>query len=207
MNNKEYFGNKTLNEALAKYTDDTNKGLDSTFRDWLVAPYVDLSKGKIVRGMYFSYDRIEEKIRKMESVTVTGYLLEFKDEKTGEWVGSEFAPEKGADSNLWLNDALKDAADDWYYHDTQKGFFKALEKVWFQDSDDWDFRLGVAFDRRFTPTSDPKDDGIWEGITEGGCGTNGEPWRVRKATVKGELSDTAKEFFRRNPDIWLKYAD
>lgn len=205
MKNIEYFGNKTLNEAIAKYESDLRTGADIDWSAWLESSYADLDKGMLIRGAFHSYKDIEEKIRKMESVEVTGYLLEWKG-KNGQWVPSEFDPEKGTDSNLWCNDSMRKACDDWFDHDVTVGFFKELESVWFESSDDWGFRLGVDFDARTTPKENPKADGIWEGVAEEGKGLGGELWRVRKVTIKGELSDNAKDFMRRNPDVWFAYA-
>lgn len=199
ITNKEFFGDVSLNSALAKYEEDVSHGLSLPFWDWLDSTYMDLSMGKLVRGVFYSYGEIEDKIRRMESMSVTGYLLEWKNEK-GEWFGSEFDP--GTDSNLWLNDTMKEANDDWYDNEISVGFFKALGDAWFSSSDDWDFRLGVICDFLREPI-----DGVWEGVTSGGCGSDGEPWRVRKVTIKGELSDKAKEFIRRNPDVWFAYAE
>lgn len=209
ITNKEYFGNETLNAALDKYNKDLADGYDTDWSAWLDSAYIDFTMGKMVRGTFYTYEGIEEKIRKMEALDVTGYLLEFKNKK-GEWRGCEFEPIGGMESNLWRgcldHSDMEKANDEWYNNDTQVGFFTELGDTWISSSDDWDFRLGVAFDSRTTPTENPKEDGVWEGLTEGGCSTNGEPWRVRKVTVKGTLSNTAKEFFRRNPDVWLSYA-
>lgn len=208
MKNKEHFNDLPLHTALAKYEEDLKSGLDYDWSAWLEVPFVDLSKGKVVRGRFYTFDGIEEKIRKMESVTVTGYLLEWKNEK-GEWFSSEFDPEKGTDTNFWLNKAMEAACDDWFANEVQVGFFKAISDGWFSSSCDWDFRLGVQFNSEVTPKKEPKDNGIWEGLTSrenGGVGSVGEPWRVRKMTISGELSDKAKEFIRRNPDVCFDYA-
>ena len=202
MTNKEYYGDKTLNEAISKYEQDLANGLDTDWSVWLNISFIDSTKGRFVRGKFFTEQDIEEKIRKMESLEVTGYLLEWKDEQ-GNWFNSEFEPEKGTDSNLWLNTARQDATDDWYENEVSVGFFKALGGAWFASSSDWDYRLGVDFN----PTENPKADGVWEGLTKGGCVEDGLPWRVRKVSIKGELSDKAKEFFRRNPDITFEYAE
>ena len=209
MTNDEYFNDKPMKEAIAKYRADCEKGYNGDVQDWLNAPFFDFTKGKIVRGRFFSNEEIEEKIRKMESVMVTGYLLEWKDEKTGEWFGSEFDPEKGTDTNFWLAKAMEAACDDWFENEVEVGFFKALSDVWFSSSCDWDFRLGAQFNAETTPKKEPKDNGIWEGLTsrEGGVGSEGEPWRVRKITIGGTLSDKAKEFIRRNPDVVFEYAE
>lgn len=198
MTNDEYFNDKPMKEAIAKWRTDCNNGYGGDIAEWLNEPFFDYSKGKFVRGRFFTYEEVEEKIRRMESMNVTGYLLEWKNEK-GEWFGSEFDP--GTDSNLWLNDTMKEATDDWYANEISVGFFKALGDAWFSSSDDWDFRLGVICDFLREPI-----DGIWEGVTSGGCGSDGDPWRVRKVTIKGELSDKAKEFIRRNPDACFDYA-
>jgi len=209
MTNDEYFNDKPMKEAIAKWRSDCENGYCGDVQDWLSDEFMDLEKGKIVRGSYYSNEEIEEKIRKMESVMVTGYLLEWKNEK-GEWFSSEFDPEKGTDTNFWLNKAMEAACDDWFANDVQVGFFKALPDVWFSSSCDWDYRLGAQFNAEVTPKNEPKDNGIWEGLTSsanGGCGSNGEPWRVRKMTFGGALSDNAKEFIRRNPDVVFDYAE
>lgn len=202
MNNREYFWDKPLREANEKFNKDTELGIEVPFDEWFDLDYIDLEKGKIVRGRFFSHEEIEEKIRKMEDREVTGYLLEWQ-KKDGSWVGSEFDPIT-TDSNLWLNDDVQDACDDWHDHEVAMGYFKELPNVWFESSDDWDFRLGVDFDSRSTPQTNPSPVDIWGGVSKE-C--NGDLWRVRKVTIKGTLSDNAKEFFRRNPDIVFKYAE
>ena len=209
MTNDEYFNDKPMKEAIAKWRSDCENGYCGDVNDWLSDEFMDLENGKIVRGSYYSNEEIENKIRKMESVMVTGYLLEWKDEKTREWFGSEFDPEKGTDTNFWLNNAMEAACDDWFANDVSVGFFKALPDAWFSSSCDWDYRLGAQFNAEFTPKEEPKDNGIWEGVTSrvnGGVGSEGEPWRVRKVTISGELSNKAKEFIRRNPDVVFEYA-
>lgn len=209
MTNDEYFNDKPMKEAIAKWRSDCANGYSGDMQDWLGTDYMDFQKGKIVRGQFYPFDATEEKIRKMESVKVTGYLLEWKNEK-GEWFSSEFDPEKGGtDTNFWLNKAMEAACDDWFDNEVQVGFFKALSDGWFSSSCDWDFRLGVQFNAEVTPKNEPKENGIWEGLTSrenGGVGSEGEPWRVRKVTIGGELSDKAKEFIRRNPDVEFEYA-
>lgn len=206
MNNKEHFNDKPLKDALAKYEADLKAGSHCGFADWLNTAFVDLAKGAFVRGRFYPYDETAAKIAKMESRKVTGYLLEWQNEK-GEWYGSEFQPEKGTDSNLWCNDFMKDATDDWYENEVGIGFFKELPTAWFNDSCDWDYRLGVDFDSRTTPEKNPKEDGVWEGLTKGGCAEEGDPWRVRKITINGTLSDKVRAFLRRNPDVRFDYAD
>lgn len=144
----------------------------------------------------------------MEALEVEGYLLEWKNSETKEWFGSEFCPAKGAEGNIWTDDWYESVRMDWFDHDIQEGYFKELgEEPWFNCSSDWDFRLGVAFDHRTTPHENPKENNVWEGFANGGCGpSDGEPWRVSKITIKGTLSDKAKEFFRRNPDVIFEYA-
>ena len=210
MTNDEYFNDKPMKEAIAKWRSDCANGYSGDMQDWLDTDYMDFEKGKIVRGQFYPFDATEEKIRKMESVIVTGYLLEWKSYPTGEWFSSEFDPEKGGtDTNFWLNNAMEAACDDWFDNEVQVGFFKALSGGWFSSSCDWDFRLGVQFNAEVTPKNEPKENGIWEGLTSrenGGVGSEGEPWRVRKVTISGELSDKAKEFIRRNPDVEFEYA-
>ena len=205
MKNREYFGNKTLNEAIAKYESDLAYGWDCDWSAWLESSYADLAKGRFSRGAFYAQEDTEEKIRKMEAVEVTGYLLKWQN-KAGQWFASEFDPEKGTDSNIWCNDSMREACNDWFDNEVFVGFFKELGEAWFESSDDWDFRLGVDFDARTTPTENPKADGIWEGIAAPERGFGGEHWRVRKVTIKGELSDNAKAFMRRNPDVWFAYA-
>lgn len=200
MTNDEYFNDKPMKEAIAKWRSDCENGYCGDVQDWLSAEFMDLAKGKIVRGSYYSNEEIEEKIRKMESVKVTGFLLEWQNE-SGTWFGSEFHPEKGTDSNLWCNNSMKDANDDWYKNEVTIGFFKELPTAWFEDSCDWYDRLGVDFDARTTPTDRPSPIDTW-----GDANERGELWRVRKITIDGTLSDKAKEFIRRNPDVEFDYA-
>ena len=201
MKNKEHFNDLPLHTALAKYEEDLKSGLDYDWSAWLEVPFVDLSKGKVVRGRFYTFDEIEEKIRKMESLQVTGYLLEWRKDEKGAWLSSEFEPLKGGSGGNRhdLGDAV---SDDWFDNDIAIGFFKELPDTWLGDSDDWDFRLGVAFDSRTTPTEGPKADGTWEGVSV----DMGEPWRVRKVTIDGALSDKAKDYIRRNPDVCFDYA-
>ena len=206
--NREIYNDKPLKEAIEKYEELLNEGYGVPFWEWLDSAYIDPSKGRFVRSLFFSNDEIEEKIWEMEALEVEGYLLEWKNSETNEWYGSEFCPVKGAEGNIWTYDWYESVREDWYNHDIQVGYFKELgEETWFNCSCDWGFRLGVAFDHRFTPHENPKEDNVWEGLTHGGCGpSDGEPWRVRKITIKGTLSEKAKEFLRRNPDIVFEYA-
>ena len=204
MKNKEHFNDLPLHAALAKYDEDLKSGLDYDWSAWLEVPFADFSKGKVVRGRFFTHEQIEEKIRKMDSRKVTGFLLEWKDEKTGEWFGSEFEPEHGSgDSRYLIGDEV---SDDWFDNEIEVGFFKELPNVWFGNAEDWDFRLGVDFDCYKTPEESAEGCTVWEGTTKGGCNTEGEPWRVRKITIGGELSEKAKEFIRRNPDVEFDYT-
>ena len=205
ITNKEFFGDVSLNSALAKYEEDVGHGLSLPFWDWLDSTYMDLSMGKLVRGVFYSYGEIEDKIRRMESMSVTGYLLEWKDEKTGAWFGSEFEPELGSGTNK--HDVGRDVVDDWFDNDVEVGFFRDLGDTWLGTADDWGYRLGVDFDCAKTPTETPSEDNVWVGTATGECRNDGAPWRVRKVTIKGELSDKAKEFIRRNPDVWFAYAE
>ena len=203
MTNDEYFNDKPMKEAIAKWRSDCANGYCGDVQDWLGDEFMDFEKGKIVRGRFFSNEEIEEKIRNLESLKVTGFLLEWKNEK-GEWFGSEFEPENGSASNRHrLGDEV---SDDWLDNEVNVGFFKALGKEWFGTADDWDFRLGVDFDCYRTPEALPNESNVWEGRTKGGCNTDGEPWRVRKITIDGALSDKAKAFIRRNPDVEFDYA-
>lgn len=205
MNNKEHFNDKPLKDALAKYEADLKAGSHCGFADWLNTAFVDLTKGAFVRGRFYPYDETAAKIAKMESRKVTGYLLEWQNEK-GEWYGSEFEPVNGgAEGNRHsLGDEV---SDEWLSDEVMLGFFKELPETWFGDSCDWDYRLGVDFDSRTTPEKNPKEDGVWEGLTKGGCAEEGAPWRVRKITINGTLSDKARAFLRRNPDVRFDYAD
>ena len=204
MTNDEYFNDKPMKEAIAKWRLDCANGYNGGVVDWLNAPYINLEKGKIVRGVFYSHAEIDEKIRQMEALMVTGYLLEWKDEKTGEWFGSEFEPVNGSGSNKYV--ISESIADDWFDNEVEVGFFVELGDTWLGTSDDWDFRLGVSFDSDKTPTEDPREDGVWEGEAHGECRDDGAPWRVRKVTIKGTLSDKAKAFIRRNPDVCFDYA-
>ena len=201
MTNDEYFNDKPMKEALAKWRDDCAKGFYGDIQEWLKSPFMDFSKGKVVRGRFYAYDWIEEKISKMESLKVTGYLLEWRKDGKGAWLSSEFEPLKGGSGGN-RNDLGDAVSDDWFNNEIEVGFFKALPDTWLGDSDDWDIRLGVAFDSRTTPTENPKADGTWEGVSV----DMGELWRVRKVTIEGALSDKAKDYIRRNPDVYFTYA-
>ena len=203
MTNDEYFNDKPMKEAIAKWRSDCENGYCGDVQDWLSDEFMDLEKGKIVGGRFFSNEEIEEKIRNLESLKVTGYLLELKNED-GEWFGSEFEPENGSGTNKHrLGDPV---LDDWFNNDIAVGFFKELGEAWLGSCDDWDFRLGVDFDCYRMPEEQPNESNVWEGRTKGGCNTDGEPWRVRKITIDGTLSDKAKEFIRRNPDVVFDYV-
>lgn len=204
MTNDEYFNDKPMKEAIAKWRTDCNNGYGGDVADWLKETYFDFSKGKFVRGRFFTHEEVEETIRNLESLKVTGYLLERKNEK-GEWFGSEFEPEGGSGDNRYR--LGNDVSEDWFDNEVYVGFFKALGEAWFGTADDWAFRLGVYFDCYRTPEELPNDDNVWEGRTKGGCNTDGEPWRIRKITIGGALSDKAKEFIRRNPDVVFDYAE
>ena len=205
MTNNEYFNDKPMKEAIAKWRSDCENGYYGDVQDWLGDEFMDFTKGKIVRGRFFSNEEIEEKIRNLESLKVTGFLLEWKNEKTGEWFGSEFEPENGSGTNK--HSLGNPVLDDWFNNDIAVGFFKELGEAWLGTSDDWDFRLGVDFDCHRTPEAQPNESNVWEGRTKGGCNTDGEPWRVRKITIDGVLSDKAKAFIRRNPDVEFDYAE
>ena len=208
MTNDEYFNDKPMKEAIAKWRSDCANGYSGDMQDWLDHEYMDFTKGKIVRGQFYPFDATEEKIRKIESAKVTGYALEWKSDTTGEWFASEFVPVKGSYTNR--HDLGEAVSDDWFDNEVEVGFFKELPEAWLGYSDDWDYRLGVDFNADTTPIENPSIDGIWEGVTSrenGGVGTNGEPWRVRKVTIGGELSDKAKEFIRRNPDVVFDFAE
>ena len=204
MTNDEYFNEKPMKEAIAKWRLDCSNGYNGDMQDWLNNDYMDFEKGKIVRGQFYPFDATEEKIRKMESLMVTGFLLEWKDEKTGEWFGSEFEPVGGSGDNRYLiGDKV---SDDWFDNEVEVGFFVELGDAWLGTADDWDFRLGVDFDCRKTPAENPNENETWEGEAHGECRDDGAPWRVRKVTIKGTLSDKAKAFIRRNPDVVFDYA-
>ena len=204
MTNDEYFNEKPMKEAIAKWRADCENGYHGDVQDWLNETYMDLDKGKMVRGTFYSNDEIEEKIRKMESLTVTGYLLEWKNEK-GEWFGSEFEPKNGSGTNK--HDISELVVNDWFDNEIEVGFFTELGDAWLGTADDWDFRLGVDFDCAKTPVDSPNENNVWEGTANGDCLNNGDPWRVRKVTIKGTLSDKAKAFIRRNPDVVFDYAE
>lgn len=200
MTNDEYFNDKPMKEAIAKWRADCNNGYGGDIAEWLNEPFFDNSKGKFVRGRFFTYEEVEEKIRKMESMKVTGFLLEWKDEKGG-WFASEFEPMKGSGTNRYI--IGDEVSDDWFDHEVNVGFFKELSGAWLGTADDWDFRLGVDFDCR--KANETKGE-VWEGKTKGGCNVDGDPWRIRKVTIGGELSEKAKEYIRRNPDVCFDYA-
>jgi len=199
--NREYYGNKPLEEALGKYAEDQDHGYDYPFWDWLDCRFMDFTKGMFVRGDYYTYEDAEACLRKLDSLEVTGYLLEYlgDDDK---WKGSEFVPEQGGGGNLWGLDYMETARRDWEKSDTQVGYFKELPDVWFSEAEDWDYRLGVDFHPSYTPKERPSPISVWGGVST----IDGGLWRVRKITIKGELSNKAKEFFRRNPDVRFEYA-
>lgn len=201
MTNKEKYGNETLNTAIAAYNNDCNLLGDDApaFWDWMDCT-AHSADAIVCRGSFYTPAEIEQKIAEMEARKVTGYLLEWKKESKDEWSGSEF--DVLADSNLWDSRYDHPAYDDWAIHETQIGFFAALPNVWLMGSDDWAFRLGVTFDARYVEMYPQKSEGVWEGFSTNDTSSY---WRVRKVTIDGTLSETAKAFFRRNPDVWMDY--
>ena len=118
MTNDEYFNDKPMKEAIAKWRSDCANGYSGDMQDWLDNDSLDFEKGKIVRWQFYPFDSTEEKIRTMESMKVTGFLLEWKDEKTGEWFGSEFEPQGGSGDNRYL--IGKKVSDDWFCADGER---------------------------------------------------------------------------------------
>ena len=204
MTNDEYFNEKPMKEAIAKWRDDCANGFYGDIQEWLKSPFMDFSKGKVVRGRFYAYDWIEEKISKMDSLKVTGYLLEFKGNGDADYKPSEFAT--GMKSNYYADcfDGQPEQ-DEWYKGEVWVGYFADMPDVFLDDGTTWYERCGVDFDPRTTPTEDPKADGTWEGDCVGGAFLEPMKWRVRKVTVNGRLGDKARQYFRKFPNIYMKH--
>lgn len=201
MTNKEHYIDMPLRVAMAAYYKaDELSGHRLAFFDWL-----DLEAFK--DGHNYAWDEDRAKFVDVDGLLaqldnpkpVTGYLLEFHNKNTDEWVPSEF--DCGWHPSLYGN-GKEGESDDWDDHDTQVGFFPELGDVWLSSSDDWDFRLGADFNASTTPKQFDSPIGVWGGeINKNEWRGNAEEdlWRVRKITIGGGLSETAKEFFRNHP--------
>jgi hypothetical protein len=206
MTNKEYYGCKTLNEALAKFQADNDLGIANCgFRHWLNCEWHDpAATGRVIRGKFYTDADIEAKIRAMESKPVTGYLLEFKRASDEDYKPSEFATAMRTNRYAPTFDGQAET-EDWYNDEVWVGYFADLPDVWLDDGDTWDERCGVDFDVRKTPVEKPSPNGTWEGVCVDGCWKEPTKWRVRKVMVNGRLSDKARRYFRKFPHITMEH--
>ena len=208
MTNKEFYGNKTLNEAIDKYTADYDRGIipnDADINDWLHSEWRDPNeRGRMVRGKWYSDAEIDAKIFVMESKPVTGYLLEFKFKGDDDYKPSEFAT--AMRSNFYENcfDGQPEQ-DEWYKGEVWVGDFADMPDVFLDDGTTWYERCGVDFDPRTTPTENPSANGTWEGDCVDGTFLEPTKWRVRKVMVNGRLGDKARQYFRKFPNIYMKH--
>lgn len=206
MTNKEQFKNLTLADALARFHADCDMGLAETFEGWLEGEYNNPAEhGRLVRGKWYTEAAIECKIVEMEIPKVTGYLLEFKQEGARDFSPSEFAT--ACRTNRY-DDCFDGKAEqeDWWQDEVFVGYFESLPKyVWLDDGDTWLERCGVDFSPDTTPKEKPNPEGVWEGDCEGGCFIHPTKWRVRKIEIEGTLSDKARAYYRKHPNIWMRH--
>lgn len=193
MKNLEYYNEKPLREAMAKYDEDFNLGADQlSFYDWLDSIWRDPSKNmKWINHELTDMDEyLAEREKMLCSGEVTGYLLELRKKEDGVWEKSEF--DVCEDSNIWGDGEL---STEFLEKEIHFGFYSALPAdVMVMSSDDWDYRLGVDFDARCAVDIDRK---IWGGIvTSREVGEAYDLWRVTKITIPAEMSDRAKAYFR-----------
>ena len=209
MTNKEFYNSKPLCEVLAKFTADSNCGLATNgFRAWLETAWHDPTEsGRMVRGKWYTDAAIDAKIREMESKPVTGYLLELKMEGVTDYQPtSMFATAKV--SNCFSDTFLEQPEqEEWYNGEIVVGYFADMPNVWLDDGTDWGERYGVDFDPRTTPIKEPSDNGTWEGECAKGIWLVPVSWVVRKTTVSGRLSDKARQYFRKFPNIFMKHEE
>ena len=206
MTNREFYGRKTLEEALGKFQADNDLGIANIgFRNWLNAEWHDpASVGRVIRGKFYTDADIDAKIRAMESKPVTGYLLEFKRSGDEDFKPSEFATAMRTNRYASTFDGQAES-EDWYNDEVWVGYFADMPDVWLDDGDTWDERCGVDFDVRKTPVEKPSPNGTWEGDCVGGCWSTPTKWRVRKMMVNGRLSDNARRYFRKFPHITMEH--
>ena len=165
--------------------------------------FADTAAKEIARKVEFELNSLGEKrVEEISNRKVAGYLLEFR--VNGEWTPYEFAAI--VETNIW--DRYHDGASaDWFKKEMDWNIYAELEKmghVNLSESDDWEFRLGVGFDARTTPKEDPHECGIWGGEpNENAAGgfKVGDLWRVSKKVIDGTLTEKAKDFFKKHPDI------
>lgn len=115
---------------------------------------------------------------------MTGYLLEFLDEKTGTWKPSEIA--NPFNVRVW---DLPAALHDWEKDEVKIGMFANYPTAWGDVAgDDWDCRLGVNFN--------------WKHPAEGkGVSTElNEFYRIRKVEL-GPFSEKFLEFCKNHPEV------
>ena len=208
MTNKEFYNRKPLCDALAKFTADSDIGLaPNGFRAWLEAAWHDPTEsGRMVRGKWYTDAAIDAKIREMESKPVTGYLLEFKAEGEADYKPSEFATAMISNYYTKLFDGQPEQ-DEWYFGEIVVGYFADMPAVWLDDGTTWGERCGVDFDPRTTPIKEPSANGTWAGECAKGTWLTPTKWRVRKTMVNGRLSDRARQYFRKFPNIYMKHEE
>ena len=200
--NYDYYESRCLADAKEAYHEECKRGYPFGFDKWLDSRFVPpVHEGHYIEnGDFVSVEKANALINRIEAGTVTGYLLEFQD-NDGNWIGREFDPDY--DTNLWnLGDEI---CGDFIDNDTQVGFFTALGDVWLSKSDDWFSRLGVNFYARDTPIQDPHESGIWGGVITEECVNSNELWRVRKVTIPAKMSEKAKAFFRKYPEVEMTF--
>lgn len=198
--NHEIYNSTPMSEVLEAYDREHNRGFRGDFVTWLEQEHIDPAlKGKYIGTSFYAYadSFVETKIREMEEKVVKGYLLEFYDKDNGKWEPSEI--DVDTDSNMWRDNQLAEALNMWFDEEVCIGFFTAFPSAWFMSSDDWDFRLGVDFDARYTPTEKPSPNKVWYGEPKG-------TWRVRYVEFKGTLSEKAKDLIRKNPALKFAYC-
>ncbi|MCQ2300306.1 MAG: hypothetical protein MJZ81_09310 [Bacteroidales bacterium] len=113
----------------------------------------------------------------------------------------EMADEKGEMKPFEVSVGEFDIEMSYAEEEIQIGLLKAFPDAWEMFGDDWYFRLGIDFDPRTTPTENPSENGVWEGVCKlrDGDYYNGKKWRVSRLTIDAVISEKAKAYFLENP--------
>ena len=159
--------------------------------------------GKYIDGAWYTNEMIEEYIKQIESKPVTGYLLELNYNGEG-FRPCEFAT--ACESNRHENryDG-KAESEDWWADEVFSGYFAEFPTAFLDDGTSWGDRCGVDFDPRTTPFEKVSPNGVWEGDCTDGAYDKPCKWRVRAMTISGKLSEKARAYFRKHPNIWVRH--
>ena len=130
-------------------------------------------------------DGIVRAKQELKTDGMTGYLLEYLDEKTGKWTASEIA--NPFNVRVW---DLPAALHDWEKDEVKIGMFANYPTAWGDVAgDDWPDRLGVTFNWKHPAECE----GVMTDWIKG-------KYRIRKVDL-GPFSEKFLEFCKKHPEV------